>query len=271
MSNQILSPRSDFIFKLIFGSEANADILAAFLRSILDLPESEYDTLTIIDPHLKRESSDGKMSVLDVKLRTKSGRIIDIEIEVSGIPEMRERVVYYTARMITNQISKGESYSVIKKVVSIIITDYILIDENEMYHNRYSLYDKKTSSEFTDIIEVDVLELPKLAPDGDGTELSDWMRFMKSDTEEELSMLAQRSVPLSKAVGVLLDLSADEQTRLLYEAHEKARRDEASRTRGALIKVAKAMLTNGEPIEKIMLYTGLTREEVDSLHDIMIG
>jgi len=30
-------------------------------------------------------------------------------------------------------------------------------------------------------------------------------------------------------------------------------------------------LTNGEPIEKIMLYTGLTREEVDSLHDIMIG
>jgi len=70
--------------------------------------------------------------------------------------------------------------------------------------------------------------------------------------------------PLNKAVGVLLDLSADEQTRLLYEAHEKARRDEVSRTRGALKKVARAMLINGEPIEKIILYTGLTREEVDS-------
>jgi len=67
VSIQILSPRSDYIFKLIFGNQANADILAAFLRSVLDLPEDEYDTLTIVDPHPNREGADGKLSILDVK------------------------------------------------------------------------------------------------------------------------------------------------------------------------------------------------------------
>jgi predicted transposase/invertase (TIGR01784 family) len=62
MDTQILSPRSDFIFKLIFGNQANADILAAFLRTVLKLPENEYETLTIVDPHLQRKTADGKMS-----------------------------------------------------------------------------------------------------------------------------------------------------------------------------------------------------------------
>ena len=37
MSNEILSAKSDYIFKLIFGKEENKDILAGFLKSILDL------------------------------------------------------------------------------------------------------------------------------------------------------------------------------------------------------------------------------------------
>ena len=42
-------------------------------------------------------------------------------------------------------------------------------------------------------------------------------------------MLAERSTELKKAVGVLKELSADERTRMLAEAREKARRDAASR------------------------------------------
>ena len=38
-------------------------------------------------------------------------------------------------------------------------------------------------------------------------------------------MLATRSPQLRKAVGVLKELSADEQTRMLYEKQEMARRD----------------------------------------------
>ena len=240
------------------------------MKSVIALPESDYEKLTIVDPHLKRETAGGKLSILDVKVHTRSGKVIDIEIQVSSdIPEMRERIVYYAARMITEQIGKGEDYLAIKKVISILITDFVLINENSAYHNRYTLRDPGTGSEFSDILEVDVLELPKLSSDGDGTELSDWMRFLKSKSEEELTMLAQRSAPLNKAVGVLMELSADEQTRLLYEAHEKARRDEMARMRGARaeerLSIAKNLLNMELPIEKIAEATGLTREEIQNL------
>ncbi|NLC43328.1 MAG: hypothetical protein GX783_03490 [Clostridiales bacterium] len=74
---------------------------------------------------------------------------------------MRERIMFYTAKMITEQIGKGEEYDTIKRVISIVITDYRLIPENEQYHNRYQLYDSKTGSRFTDLLEVDALEYEK--------------------------------------------------------------------------------------------------------------
>jgi len=51
------------------------------------------------------------------------------------------------------------------------------------------------------------------------------MKFIKTDDEEVLDMLATRSPQLRKTVGVLKELSVDEQTRMLYEKREMARRD----------------------------------------------
>jgi hypothetical protein len=51
------------------------------------------------------------------------------------------------------------------------------------------------------------------------------MKCIKTDDEEVLDMLSTRSPQLKKAVGVLKELSADEQTRMLYEKREMARRD----------------------------------------------
>ena len=50
----LLPVKSDFVFKLIFGDQRNADVLAGFLKSVLDIPDSEYDRLTIVDPQLRR-------------------------------------------------------------------------------------------------------------------------------------------------------------------------------------------------------------------------
>ena len=46
----LLPVKSDFVFRLIFGDQRNVDILAEFLKSVLDIPDEEYDRLTIVDP-----------------------------------------------------------------------------------------------------------------------------------------------------------------------------------------------------------------------------
>jgi len=84
-------------------------------------------------------------------------------------------------------------------------------------------------------------------------------------------MVAERNPQVSKAVMKFKELSADERARDLYERREKARRDAAMREKWAAKKqqfeIAKVMLINGEHIDKIMLYTGLEREEVENLSD----
>jgi hypothetical protein len=83
------------------------------------------------------------------------------------------------------------------------------------------------------LLEVNILELPKLPPEEDGTALWDWLGFLKARKEEELMRLAEKSPQLKKAVTRLVELSADEQTRLLAESREKLQRDIVAREHAA--------------------------------------
>lgn len=266
--NRLLPVKSDFIFKLIFGAQRNVDILAEFLRPILCIPDEEYEHLTIIDPHIKKESEKDKYGILDVKVHTKNKQVIHVEVQLWDIPEMKERSIYYQSKMITEQMSSGDDYSKIKRVVSIIITDYPLIDEDEKYHHQFR-YRSEDGIQFTDITEIFTLELSKLPQVTDSTELWDWMKFIKSDDEEVLDMLAGRSPEMKKAVGVLKELSADERTRMLYEEQEKKRRDIASMMKGAerkgRIDVARNLIKMNLQTEQIIQATNLTFEEIESL------
>jgi hypothetical protein len=78
-------------------------------------------------------------------------------------------------------------------------------------------------------------------------------------------MIAEKSPQVEKAVVCLMELSSDERTRLLYESRQKMDWDNQARERGALMSVAKNLLSVGDSIEKIISVTGLTREEVEGL------
>ena len=269
MDNEFLSPKSDIIFKLLFGDERSLEMLTDFLKAVLRLPADDYEEVFFVDPHLKPERGGDKLGILDVRVRTKSKKTIDIEIQLLPSPELRERVVYYSAKMVTEQIGSGDPYSTIKRVISIIITDYVLIPESEKYHNRYTLYDPETKSEFTDIIEVNTLELVKLPENEDGTDLWVWMKFLSARSKEELNMIAKNSPQVQKAVARLMELSSDERTRLLYESRQKMEWDNRAREQGAReeerVAFAKKLIMRNRPINEIIEDTGLTREEVEGL------
>ena len=170
--------------------------------------------------------------------------------------------------MVTEQIKSGQDWAVINKVVSIIITDYVFVPQSSKYHNKFR-YRTEDGVEFTNLAEINTLELEKLSADTDGSELWFWLKFIESKDGEVLEMLAERSPHMRKAVGVLKELSADERTRILYEEREKARRDIASRMDGARkegkIEVALNAINMDMDIDVIIKLTGLTREEIQAL------
>lgn len=266
MHKPVLSPRNDLVFKLLFGDEKDTSILTAFLKSVLDLPAEDYQEVMIVDPRLKGGAPDDKQGILDVKVKTPTGKIIDIEIQIVEHPQMRERVVFYLARMVTEQIGRGEDYQSIKRSISILITDYVQIPENKRYRNCYRLHDRKSGSEFTDLLEVNTLELPKLPREEDGTALWNWLEFLNARKEEELMKLAEKSPQLEKAVSRLVALSEDEQTRLLAESREKLQRDIVARENaareGERAAIARKALSEGLPLETVIAITGLSESEI---------
>jgi hypothetical protein len=54
MAHQLISPLTDHAFSFLFGDQRNIEVLEGFLKTILAIPPEEYDSLTIVNPFLKR-------------------------------------------------------------------------------------------------------------------------------------------------------------------------------------------------------------------------
>ena len=226
--------KSDIAFKMLFADELNKAFLISFLKAVLKLDIDEYADIQIIDPQLKRKRKGDKSGILDVKVRTKAGKIINIEIQLQITSEMRERIVYYGTKLITEQLQSGDDYELIKKTIPIVIAGEIFLTEHNEYHDVFTLYSQVTGTEFTDILEIHTLELPKLPAEADGSELWTWLEFINAESEEELKMLLKKEPKMRGPVETLLAVNRDPATRALYEAREKERRDNRARERYAL-------------------------------------
>jgi len=97
------------------------------------------------------------------------------------------------------------------------------------------------------------------------------MKFFDAKTEEELDVLAQKSPAMKKATLRLLELSADEKARLLYEARLKEQRDIYARERGARqderFIIARNALQMKLSISDIVSLTGLSHNEIEALQE----
>jgi len=229
---ELLSPKVDIIFKMLFGDERNKDLTIPFISAVLGYKDGELEDISFYDTHLKQENINDKLEILDVKAKLSNGSVVDIEMQARNIPDIRNRVSYYKSNMLTEQIGNGSSYSELKPVKSIIVTDFDFIPESGKCHTIFQMLEKDEHFPFNDLEEIHVLSLKKLSKlDNEG--LLYWLKFINSDSKEEFMELAKRSPVFEKAVDVLSVMSADESNRMLYEARLKEWRDNKSRLDGA--------------------------------------
>ena len=111
-------------------------------------------------------------------------------------------------------------------------------------------------------------KLPKTVAADNGQEL--WLSLFKAKTEEELASIESLGVQeMSDAITAYRQITVTPEFQEAERLRAKARHDEAqalwNAERKAKLEVAKSMMEDGEPIEKIIKYTGFTREEVENL------
>ena len=102
-----IKPTVDFAFKKIFGSPQNSAALIGLLNAILELKQPIV-AVEVLNPFNYQEFADSKLIVLDVRCRDNLGRMLNVEMQVSIIRGLLERMVYYACSMYVDQLSAGD-------------------------------------------------------------------------------------------------------------------------------------------------------------------
>jgi len=225
---EILSPTVDIIFKILFGDERNRDILADFLSAVLGFKVSQT-SITLLDPHLQRDSPEDKLGVLDMKLKLRGGKYVNVEMQVGKLKNIRHRVEYYINNMLVRQLGKSNRYEKLRPVVAIVIVaEGNMLPETKRFHSEFGTLEKTELYELHGLRTIHTLELPKL-PEGANGKLEDWLKFIKSEKKEEYMAVAQKSKPMKRALEVLEEVSADQRLRDQYFYRKIAKMDEIAR------------------------------------------
>ena len=207
---KLLSLTNDAVFKNFFTEESK-DLLIHFLQAVLELPSGEIKDITILNPEFPKLSIDDRGLIVDLYAKTKSGEIFHVEMQVQNHKFFTERITLYHSRAYSTQLTKGSNFKEIKKTVSVIVTDFVMIEDSPNYHNSF-MWKNDEGILLTDVQQIHILELPKIPVEAiNDKEL--WLKLFKAKEESEVDQIVEQS-PIMKQAGVRLkELSADEKIR----------------------------------------------------------
>ncbi|CAI7663550.1 unnamed protein product [Penicillium discolor] len=259
--SDLLDPRNDFVFKRIFGSEENKDVLLVFLnRTFAESGEQPLTEIVLLNPYTDKDAPLDKQSIFDIWVKTAEGKLINIEMQLFNKYDIEKRTLYYWSKRYSSQLQEGQTYKELKK-------------------------EDHTGLELSDDLEVHFMELSKLDDQSVPMEggLINWLLFLKGADKSNWEVLQMNEPTLKKAMDTLEFLSQDREARRLYEERQKYLHDEASMiewatekgiARGLVegekrkaIEIAKNMLSLGIEVSVIAKASGLSESEVEALKD----
>ena len=226
-----LNPRVDFAFKILFGSEENKDILLPFINAVL-APENQLAELELLNPYNHKTHSTDKLSILDIKAKDKTGKIYHIEMQMNDRIAYDQRALYYWSKIYSQQLSEGQSFSKLRKTISINVLNFNHFNEPD-YHNIYHLLNTKTHSRYSEDLELHFIELKKFNKDLSHlkTALDRWALFLTKAEQWERNFFPRElknDPAIEKAAHALDTLSLDKEEREIYEAQLMWLRDQAA-------------------------------------------
>ncbi len=123
-------PKTDFVFKRIFGTEAYKPLLIELLNALLELAEAHRIVdLEYLTPEQRVSVRELKHSIIDVKCTDATGTRYVGEMQVLNVEGFEKRVVYNASRAYIMQLRDADDYPLLCDVVGVTICDLILWPE----------------------------------------------------------------------------------------------------------------------------------------------
>jgi predicted transposase/invertase (TIGR01784 family) len=225
-----IKPTVDFAFKKVFGTPENAPILEGLVNAILQL-DSPIVELEILNPFSYQEFEEEKLIVLDIRARDVVGQWLNIEMQVSVVPGLLQRLTYYACGLYVDQLQAGQNYVHLRPAISICLLRHPLFLDTPVPHHRFRLVDPQHDREICGGIEVHTVELAKYNLDAAtiavASAIEQWAFFFLRADRYEASRLRDllRGEEFQRAITAVETIAAKTEDRQMYDQREKALRD----------------------------------------------
>ena len=282
MKAKYINPYTDFGFKKIFGEEASKPQLIDFLNALL--PEQNK----IIDLTFKNTAQLGltdldRKAIYDIYCENDKGEKFIVELQKAKQNYFKDRTIYYSTFPIREQAEKGEWNYNLKAVYCIGILDFTFDDyENEPEKSEF-LHTIKLKNQhgnvFYNKLTYVYLEMPNFTKAENQLEnrLDKWLYFIKHLEDFQNIPVIFRDEVFEQAFEKAELANFGQADLDKYENSLKIYRDlkgvidtafDEGNIEGkieGMLDMAKMMKAEGEPLEKIIRYTGLSEEEISRL------
>lgn len=274
-TEEIINLTKDKSFKYLFSKkEYIDDLLKSFYDYIKDEKVFEianYDT----QKHLIAQVKQQKEFFSDVYVHLDNGEYVGLEMYSGGFG-MEEYVksLSYLDRMFVNQFDVGDKFIDAKKVTLINFIKGNFSYENPCLVNRYSDCHKSTlkfvKNEFQEFILVRVDLVCTLEYNNSSSRFIKWCKFLNASSFAELKKLVEGDELMNNAYIDVKNyhdgfLSMNEYYNYVYELERFKDRGIEQGTKQKSFDVARTMLSEGESLEKIQKYSGLSLDEIKKL------
>ena len=209
----ILQPKNDVVFKALF-SRGKPRITQSMLEAILKMKIDKLELDKSTD--LLNENADDKNGRLDLRAIINGNTECDIEVQLASNDNIAERFVYYWAKMYAANLKIWDTYSDLRKTISIIILDddFKLTKNLEKPQTTWKIRESEaTHLVLTDYFEIIIIEIPKVVKAYQKTpndEVLQWMLFLDNPEKEEVARIMEENKNIKEAKEELERISQDD-------------------------------------------------------------
>jgi predicted transposase/invertase (TIGR01784 family) len=221
-------PTADFVFRKLFGSEENKDLLIALINSVI-APRLYITDVMIKNPFNLAEYDGLRESIVDIKAKAQDGTWYAIEMQMYGQPFYGKRAIYYAAKGLVDQLERGQQFSALNTSIAISFLGFDFFADSRIAR-QFVFKDMETNEhpEQLKYLQLYFVEMGKFHKDwNEITTPSDrWVAFLTKGAaldRNNLPAALQADPAIAKAIAELERIGADPKQRAIYEAEEKAR------------------------------------------------
>ncbi len=180
--NRFLDPRSDLVFKRIFGE--HPEILRSFLNAVLPLEEGgEIESLEYLPSEQVPVLPLLKRNIVDVRCRDAAGRHFIVEMQMNWTGAFLQRVLFGASQAFVRQLEKGEDYALLQPVIGLSLLDDIFDRDNaDTYYHHYRIVNVENPRRIIEGLQLVFIELPKFREDHPQAARRlrwAWLRFLR--------------------------------------------------------------------------------------------